>query len=53
MRVFLIAIAATLLVALAAVPVLNAIQETSAQAYHTGAARLDWQESVDNYGRSG
>jgi hypothetical protein len=30
---------------------LSFIQETVAQAYSTGAARLDQQESVDLYGR--
>ena len=30
---------------------LSFIQETVAQAYGTGATRLDQQESVNNYGR--
>jgi hypothetical protein len=30
---------------------LSFIQETVAQAYSTGAARLDQQESVNDYGR--
>lgn len=49
--VFIIAFAAAL--ALAAVLVLNAIQQTSAQACHTEAVRLDQQESVDHFGRPG
>jgi len=53
MRAFVIAIAATIVLAAAASPVLNSIQETAAQAYHTSAARLDQQESVNIYGRAG
>ena len=53
MRVFALAFAAALVLAAAASPVLNLVQQTSAQAYHTSAARLDQQESVNNYGREG
>jgi hypothetical protein len=53
MRIFAIAIAATLVLAAATPLILNLIQKTSAQAYSTSAARLDQQESVNNYGRAG
>lgn len=53
MRIFLIAAAAAFVLAAAASPILATLQETAADAYHTSAARLDQQESVDFYGRSG
>ena len=53
MRVFVLAIAASLVFAAAAPLILNLVQKTSAQAYATGAARLDQQESVNDYGRAG
>lgn len=53
MRVFSIAIVAALLLAIAAFPILNAVQKSAAQAYHTSAARLDQQERVNILGREG
>jgi hypothetical protein len=53
MRVFILAAAAAIIIAIAARPGLDAIQKSSAQAYSTSAARLDSQETVNNYGRAG
>ena len=53
MRVFSIAVAAAIIIAAGAHFALNAVQESSADAYATSAARLDWQERVINYGREG
>jgi hypothetical protein len=52
MRAFVIAVAAVILLALGANIGLHSIQKSSADAYTTGSARLDQQESVDFYGRS-
>lgn len=51
MRVFLIAVAAAVVLAAGAYVTLNAVQESSADAYATSGARLDQQESVNDYGR--
>jgi len=53
MRVFAIAFVTAFVLAATASPILNLVQKTSADAYHTSAARLDQQESVNNYGREG
>jgi hypothetical protein len=53
MRVFLIAVAAAVVLAAGAHFTLNAVQESSADAYATSGARLDQQESVNFYGREG
>jgi hypothetical protein len=53
MRVFLIAAAAALVLATTADFTLKTVQETAPEAYHTSAARLDQQESINDYGRSG
>ena len=53
MRVFVLAAAAAIVIAVVAQFSLAAIQKSSAQAYATGAARLDSQEIVNNYGREG
>ena len=53
MRAFIAAVGAAIVLAIGASFALNLVQETAADAYHTGAARLDSQESVNNYGRPG
>jgi hypothetical protein len=53
MRVFILAAAAAVVIAVVAQFGLSAIQKSSAQAYATSAARLDYQERVNNYGREG
>ena len=53
MRVFLAAVGVAILLAIGASFSLSLLQEPAADAYHTGAARLDQQESVNNYGRQG
>jgi hypothetical protein len=52
MRAFLIAVAATLALALAAHFFLDTVQMSAAQST-TSATRLDRQERVNNYGREG
>ena len=51
MRVLAIGIGVAVALAVGAEIGLSFIQETVAQAYSTGADRLDQQESVNNYGR--
>ncbi len=51
MKAFGIAILVALAVAAGAASALSFVQETVAQAYSTGAVRLDQQESVNSYGR--
>ncbi len=51
MQAFGLGIVVVIVVAVGAAIGLNFIQETSAQAYSTGAARLDQQESVNSFGR--
>ena len=51
MKAFGIGVAVAIVLAIGAAIALNFIQETVAQAYSTGAARLDQQESVNDYGR--
>jgi hypothetical protein len=51
MRAFGIALLVAVALATGAEAGLNFIQETVAQAYSTNAARLDQQESVNNFGR--
>jgi hypothetical protein len=53
MRAFIAAVGVAILLAIGASFGFSLLQETSADAYHTGAARLDSQESVNNYGRQG
>ena len=53
MRVFMAAVSVAIVLAIGASLGLSLMQETSADAYKTGAARLDQQESVNNYGRQG
>jgi hypothetical protein len=53
MRAFIAAVCVAIVLAIGASFGLSLLQQTSADAYHTGAARLDSQESVDNYGRQG
>ncbi len=50
MRVFVLSVAAAVIIAGAAYVGLNRVQESSADAYTTGSARLDWQEQSDSYG---
>jgi hypothetical protein len=47
MKAFVIGVA----LAVGAAICLNLIQETAAQAYSSGATRLDEQEDVNDYGR--
>jgi len=51
MRVLAIGAVVAVALAVGAEIGLSFMQETVAQAYSTGAARLDQQESVNNYGR--
>ena len=51
MKVFGVAIVGAIALAVAAAIGLSFVQKTVAQAYSTGADRLDQQESVDLYGR--
>lgn len=51
MRAFSLSILAAVVLAVGFHFGLNAIQESSADAYATSATRLDQQESVDLYGR--
>ena len=51
MKPFLSAVVVAIVLAVAAAIVLGRMQETAAQAYSTDGARLDQQESVNNYGR--
>jgi hypothetical protein len=51
MKVFGIAIVVAVALAIGAAVGLSFFQETAAQAYSTGATRLDQQESVNLYGR--
>jgi len=51
MRALGIGVVVAVALAVGAAIGLGFIQETVAQAYSTGAARLDQQESVNDYGR--
>jgi hypothetical protein len=51
MRAVGIGVAVAVTLAVCAAISLSFIQETVAQAYSTGAARLDQQESVNDFGR--
>jgi len=51
MRAMGIGVVVAVTLAVGATIGLSFIQETVAQAYSTGAARLDQQESVNDYGR--
>ena len=53
MRAFVLGVAAAAILAAVAGAGLNQIQQSSAQAYHGSSGRLDYQESVDFYGREG
>jgi hypothetical protein len=51
MRVFILSVAAAAIIAGISYVSLNSFQESTATAYTTGSARLDWQEQSDVYGR--
>jgi hypothetical protein len=51
MKAFGVAIVVAVALAVGAAIGLSFVQETVAQAYSTGATRLDQQESVNLYGR--
>jgi hypothetical protein len=51
MKVFGIALVAAIALAAIAAVSLSLVQRTVVQAYTTGADRLDYQESVNSYGR--
>lgn len=51
MRVFILSLAAAAIIAGGAYVGLSSVQESSGRAYTTGAARLDWQERSNIYGR--
>jgi hypothetical protein len=51
MRTMGVAVFVAVTLAVGAAIGLSFVQETVAQAYSTGAARLDQQESVNDYGR--
>jgi Tfp pilus assembly major pilin PilA len=51
MKVFGVAIVVVVALAVVSAIGLSLVQETVAQAYSTGADRLDQQESVNFYGR--
>lgn len=53
MRAFILGVVAAAALAALAGAGLNQIQQTSAQAYHGSSGRLDYQESVNFYGREG
>ncbi len=50
MRVFVLSVLAAAIIAGGAYVGLSRIQESTAEAYTTGSARLDWQEQSDFYG---
>lgn len=51
MRIFILSVAAAAIIAGISYMSLNSFQESTATAYTTGSARLDWQEQSDFYGR--
>jgi Tfp pilus assembly major pilin PilA len=51
MKAFSVGIIVAMAISVSAAIGLGFVQETVAQAYSTGAARLDQQESVNLYGR--
>ena len=51
MRIFALSVVAAAIIAGVAYVSLNSFQESTADAYTTGSARLDWQEQSDSYGR--
>jgi hypothetical protein len=51
MRIFVLSVAAAAIIAGIAYVSLSSFQESTADAYTTGSARLDWQEQSDVYGR--
>lgn len=51
MRVFILSVVAAAILAGGAYVGLSRLQESTADAYTTGSARLDWQEQSDFYGR--
>jgi len=51
MRVFILSVVAAAIVAGGAYVGLQRVQESTADAYTTGSARLDWQEESNFYGR--
>ena len=51
MKIFVLGVIVTIGVAVGAAFALTFVQQTSAQAYSAGSARLDQQESVNFYGR--
>jgi hypothetical protein len=50
MRVFALSVLAAAIIAGGAYVGLNSLQESTADAYTTGSARLDWQEQSNFYG---
>jgi hypothetical protein len=50
MRVFVLSVLAAAIIAGGAYVGLSRIQESTAEAYTTGSARLDWQEQSNFYG---
>jgi hypothetical protein len=50
MRVYLLSLIAAVLIAGGAYVGLDRFQESTADAYTTGSARLDWQEQSNFYG---
>lgn len=50
MRVFALSVIAAVLVAAGGYVLLDSFQESTAVAYTTGSARLDWQEQSNSYG---
>ena len=50
MRVYALSVLAAAILAGGGYLALNAAQESTADAYTTGSARLDWQEQSNSYG---
>jgi hypothetical protein len=51
MRVFILSLVAAAIIAGGGYVALSRMQESSADAFTTGSARLDWQEQSNMYGR--
>ncbi len=50
MRVYILSVLAAAVLAGGGYLILNSAQESTADAYTTGSARLDWQEQSNSYG---
>jgi hypothetical protein len=50
MRIFALSVLAAAILAGGAYVGLSSVQESTADAYTTGSARLDWQEQSNSYG---